>query len=242
MPITDARGTLKKLVVLQETDREILAVEAALEKGPDLLQQRGKRLRELEARFEEHRASSRKRKVHANQVEMDVREKDSALRKLSAQLNTARSNQEYRALRDQITRLEGERSQAEDLGLRVLEEVARDEELEKQLHAELDAARAEFHAFERQLETDLAAYRSDLESLKKRRAELSNEIERDAVMAYERIRAARDGVAVAVVEGGVCQGCYMSVTTNDILQVRAGQALTACKSCQRILYLPDTMK
>jgi predicted nucleic acid-binding Zn-ribbon protein len=52
--------------------------------------------------------------------------------------------------------------------------------------------------------------------------------------------AARGGVAVVPVEARICQGCYLTLTPNDLMNLQAGN-LVVCKSCQRILYLPENL-
>ena len=53
---------------------------------------------------------------------------------------------------------------------------------------------------------------------------------------YEDLRHRRGGRAVAVLTGELCQGCGVTLPTNQAQQARQGEALPLCSSCERILY------
>jgi predicted nucleic acid-binding Zn-ribbon protein len=81
----------------------------------------------------------------------------------------------------------------------------------------------------------------EMDATKKRRQELQAQADRQALQLYERILQARQGLAVVAVEARICQGCYMTLTPNDLMNLQGGRALVTCKSCQRILYLPEAL-
>jgi predicted nucleic acid-binding Zn-ribbon protein len=56
------------------------------------------------------------------------------------------------------------------------------------------------------------------------------------LQAYERLKRAKGGVAVAAVRGGLCSGCHVAVPATVMRQARSGDQLTTCPTCGRILY------
>ena len=49
----------------------------------------------------------------------------------------------------------------------------------------------------------------------------------------------RAGLAVVRTVDGVCQGCYMSIPPQQFNEVRKGDRLMACPTCQRMLYFQE---
>ena len=43
---------------------------------------------------------------------------------------------------------------------------------------------------------------------------------------------------MAEVEGGSCGGCYQQLTSNMVNEINMGRVVL-CKSCGRVLYLPE---
>jgi uncharacterized protein len=62
------------------------------------------------------------------------------------------------------------------------------------------------------------------------------------LQAYERLRRARGGVAVAAVHQGLCGGCHVSVPAHVLRTARSSSEFTLCPSCGRILYPVDEVK
>ena len=50
------------------------------------------------------------------------------------------------------------------------------------------------------------------------------------------------GEGLAPIENNVCQGCFSSVTPNDRSRLISGRELVVCRSCQRIVYLPEVLQ
>ena len=65
-------------------------------------------------------------------------------------------------------------------------------------------------------------------------------LQRDILEQYEKLLDAREGKAMALLEGRVCQGCYVSVPNNVYVRLARAVELVLCPSCGRILYLPDS--
>mgnify|MGYP003322498954 FL=1 len=82
--------------------------------------------------------------------------------------------------------------------------------------------------------------------LKQERGQLAEEFTRDLLDLYERINSKVDSDCIVAAEesadeAGVyfCQGCYMTVTKQELNQLALAQDLLTCRSCSRLLYLED---
>jgi hypothetical protein len=56
---------------------------------------------------------------------------------------------------------------------------------------------------------------------------------------YTHIAAQRNGLAVAAVKDGTCQGCFIGVRPKLVQDLHYGEEVVFCEGCQRILFLDD---
>ena len=98
------------------------------------------------------------------------------------------------------------------------------------------------------LQADWAASQISLTEERSRLVALSRDstVEREQIVAsispsqiaqYERIKAAKQGYAVAKIERGQCTGCRLTLPTKDLQRARNMSDISTCGSCGRILYM-----
>ena len=54
---------------------------------------------------------------------------------------------------------------------------------------------------------------------------------------YEKIRATKNGVGVAALEAGTCQGCHTKLPNKEVERIRSEGGLQRCENCRRILVV-----
>lgn len=87
-----------------------------------------------------------------------------------------------------------------------------------------------------ELESDIKRCTGEMDAVVDQRAQLAATLDPVTVQRYEGLRKAKGGLAVARVERGLCQACWMSLPTQQQQQVRSGRQTVMCSSCGRILY------
>lgn len=120
----------------------------------------------------------------------------------------------------------------------LLELMSQVEELEAKVEAstrELQKMRQEWQQKQEILQEKKMESEADLANFSKTRQELAQQISPEALKLYEQIKLAR-GQAIAKVEQGKCQGCYITLPTGQWQRARTGE-LVQCSSCNRILYV-----
>ena len=73
-------------------------------------------------------------------------------------------------------------------------------------------------------------------ALRKERAELAGSVAPAVRQLYERIRKGRRGVAVAEAVDGRCSACNLTLRPQLSQDLKRGEEIVSCESCQRILY------
>jgi predicted nucleic acid-binding Zn-ribbon protein len=177
-------------------------------------------------------------KVQAHEKEVTLKTTHGQIAKHQKQLNEAGSKKEYDALRLEI---DGDREKCRRLEDEILADMAEGEERAAQLpelEKALRQAREEYERFEKeagQRQADLAGQLDDaLRQLKEVEATVPETIRPQ----YARIAGALGADALAPVQNRTCSACYTEITAqnyNDLQQ----EFFVVCKSCGRILYLPE---
>ena len=184
---------------------------------------------------------------HAQHLELRVKIKEiedsttmqrQRVRKVEHEASNSRSDMALlAAYQHQIRTLKRGISGAEEEGLALLERADGAQADLERLKSEVDAAEQGFAELSRNVETEMATAAARLETLEaQRRKRMSSEIPPEGLQLYERLLSAREGVALAELDGRICQACFMEVPTNLYVRVARGTQLTQCPSCDRILF------
>jgi uncharacterized protein len=180
------------------------------------------------------RLGEQQRKHEAEIATIDSRRKSEEGRMYSGLI---RSEKELEALRHEIGALRGRKSDLEESLLEIMEQV---EDLEsmveslKQRHVELTASVADLTVARDTAATDIDA------ELTQRRAEreaAAAELPDEVLEYYDELRARKEGVAVAELQGRTCAGCRLELTQTELEDARRDSAsgLARCEQCGRIL-------
>ena len=199
--------------------------------------QQAKEARQEEA-LKEAQETIRKLKVSIHDKEVSLKATHAQIAKRRKQFDTVASKKEMDALQAEIAADVAATRRLEDEILGAMteseEKAAQLPELEKALaQAKKDAAEFEKTATARQ--EDLTGQLNEaLERLRQAEAGVPEKM----VPQYQRIVGARGPDALAALQGRTCSACHSEVTAqnyNELLQ----ELFVVCKSCGRVLYLPE---
>lgn len=151
------------------------------------------------------------------------------------------SEREAEALRAELSALKTRKRDLEDELLEVME---RHEELTatiKTLETRRDELRAEIAPLEQARDAAAGDIDAELAELAATRDALAAGLPEAIVTRYDRLRARKDGVAVAELRDGTCQGCHLQLTPGELEEGRElGElGLARCVQCGRLLVEPS---
>jgi predicted nucleic acid-binding Zn-ribbon protein len=69
------------------------------------------------------------------------------------------------------------------------------------------------------------------------RAAVAGPLPEDLLSLYEKIRAMKNGVGVAALDRGTCQGCHTQLPNKEVERIKAEGGLQRCENCRRILVV-----
>ena len=213
-----------------ETRRESLLIKLA---DRSELRATAERLERLEKRSSELSARSRA-------FERLVVEVDQTLGRLDERLygGGVTNPQQLAAAQEERAFTSARKKEAED---QLLETMIDLDELEpvlaeaRETAARLQKERPGLESSWRKEEQEAA---SEIETLRADREALLPTMPANLLPLYESLRKSKSGRAIALVERGTCQGCRLSLTTQETQRARSGQQVVQCSSCGRILYAP----
>jgi predicted nucleic acid-binding Zn-ribbon protein len=233
--------TLAALRALQELDQEIFRLREELRRLPEERAQRRAQIDAAIARKEVAAKAVRDVKAKLKEIEDATTQQRQRMRKLEHEASSSRSDMALlAAYQHEIRGLKHSISDAEEQGLSFVEQIEAAQAEVERMQKELEAAEAVFVAFGKNADSEAAKAQKKLEGLLAQRTKrVSANVTPESMALYERLLTARSGVAMAELDGRICQACFMEVPTNLYVRVARSAALTQCPSCDRILYLRE---
>jgi uncharacterized protein len=226
---------LERMLELQKTDAEVARLQAEIAALP-------KRVAEIEAKLAGHIAGVQKAKAAAKLNEQNRRKYESEIQTLQQKISKYRdqmlavkTNDEYRALGNEIKFAEDGIRGFED---KILECMVSAEDLDRDIKAaekELAVERTDVEKEKNEARERTAVDDKAVSELMPKRAELRGAISEDSLRHYDRVIKQR-GSAIAEVRDGICLACRVTVRPQVYNEVLSGEHIRYCDSCGRILW------
>jgi predicted nucleic acid-binding Zn-ribbon protein len=227
---------LEQLIGLQEKDKTIDFSKRKIKEIPRLMEALDAEKKSYDdelSRGNNELAECDQRRKRLEQDLLELQDKESRYKK---QLMEVKTNKEYQALLAEIDAVESLISETET---NIIEEL----ELFDKLGADLKEAEKrladkgnEIAKRREELAGELSKRKEELVKLEEERKDIVAKVPSDLFSTYERLRAARGGIAVVEVKDGVCQGCFVGLTPQDYAELRSMDKIIFCANCNRILY------
>ena len=236
----ELRQTLRILRGLQELDRALYQIHDELRRLPDELTRRRERLQGEAGRLVEVEKKLQGARVRVKEIEDLTTSQRQRIRKLENEANESRGDAALLvAFQHEIRTLRRDVSEAEEEGLALVEELEKLTKEREQLKDALGGQERDFASYSENIERETRAAADRARSLEaERQRRIGGELAPDVLGQYEKLLGAREGQAMAELDGRVCQGCYVSVPNNIYVRLARASELVFCPSCGRILYLP----
>ncbi|MEZ5291349.1 MAG: C4-type zinc ribbon domain-containing protein [Vicinamibacterales bacterium] len=156
--------------------------------------------------------------------------------KYKDQLMEAKDNRQYHALQHEIATFGEEVSRVEG---QIIERMVEADELGakvKAAEAGLAKDKQSVAAQKSAIEAEAATLTASLAGLTAERESIGRDLPPAQLSTFDTLFKARKGLALAKVVDGLCEACRMRVRPHLYNQIRAGDQIIQCESCQRILY------
>ena len=226
------------LRVLHRIHRQLTDLRERLDRGPRQIRAAETHVQHCENELAKTKAEAKAMRIEADKKQLQLKSNEGKVKDLRSKLNAVTNNREYQLLLEQISADEMAKSVLADEILEALEKIdafqANIAEAEAALAAAQQKAaevRGEVAKIEPALKTDIARLEAEL---RQSEATLPKEIHD----LYPRIVRQKGEDALAIIENQYCGGCNQQIPLNYCNMVMLGQPV-ACKTCGRLLYLPE---
>ena len=226
---------IEKLLELQEADKEIRRLQdevASLPKRVAVIEQK---LAGTKAQLEKARAAAKGDEANRKKFEANIKDLQGKISKYRDQSLDVKTNEQYKALLHEIQFAEQEVRLNEDRILEVMVNVDAREKEVKAAEAELKAETAEIEKEKEEARRVTAEDQKKLSEWNGKRDALRHEISEDILRQYERVAKFR-GSGLAEVRDHKCMGCQVMLRPQTYNEVRNGEKVMVCETCQRIYY------
>lgn len=190
-------------------------------------------IKQAEQTLRAHQSEQREREFELATIETRIKDHEQRL------YSGKGSPRDLQALQRDIEHDKERRGAAEEAALSAMDAV--------------EQARAEVDRIKQAVERVLRESSSDKQQFVSARAQAQSQLDRKneersrveaglpppAMSTYERLRQRMpDGVAVAEVVQGRCEGCRTSLPSAEVQRAKHAETPVQCSACQRILYVP----
>ena len=228
-------ATLREIHHLHRLAKDL---QGRINQQPLLLKAQQNAVAKQEDNLRQAQDTIKKLKVKTLEKEASLKSVNQLIGKHEKQLNEAASKKEYDALKSEIATGRDEVRKLED---EILDTMAETEDMTArlpELNKAVQTAKAELAQFEKDSESRLQDLNAQRQRTMSQLAEKEAGLGADMKQQYDRLVRAQGEDALAAVQGRICMACYTEITAqqgNELLS----EKLVFCKSCGRILYLPE---
>jgi predicted nucleic acid-binding Zn-ribbon protein len=226
---------LVKLLELQRTDAEIARLKQEIAALPKRVAEIETKLADDVAAVDKAKAAAKTNEQNRRKYEAEIQTVQQKISKYRDQMLAVKTNEEYRALGNEIKFAEDAIRGFED---KILECMVQAEELEKNIKAaeqSLGVERTEVEKEKNQARARTAEDENAVKALEPKRAELRGGVAEDLLRQYDRVLKSR-GSAISEARGHKCMTCHVMLRPQVYNEIRDGNQVLTCDSCGRILY------
>ena len=229
---------LERLKSLQDVLAEKYEIEAKVEELPKTLDGSTESLDRFKREYIEKNKLYEEKKDIVARLRVELDEAQRKREEGEKGMDAISTHREYEILEKQI-------SEAQALEDSKRKELQREEksmaELNDLLKSEEDliaSTEKDVNEARENLDKEIAACNEKLEALKSKETEMSEGIDSETIMKFQRI-IKRNRKGIVAVKGKVCDGCHMILPAQFANEVHHGEKILFCPYCSRILFYEE---
>ncbi len=213
-------------------------LQEQIDRAPKQLKAQQTKVARQEAIQHEAQEALKKLKVSVHEKEVTLKTTHAAITKHKGQLNAAASKKEYDALAHEIAAEQALCVKLEDEILTAMTAIDERTSQLPELEKNVQKAREEYKQFQTGAGERTAALVQQLKETNAKLKEIEPNIPADIRTQYNRIVGGQGADAFAAVVNHNCTACNTGITAQQSTELLMSN-FVACKSCGRMLYLPE---
>ena len=232
----EEKTLIHKLVELQTIDTKLKDINDLLGDLPSRVKELDQQEDTIKPNLEKSQTRLKELEVKLHRAEVRITEINDKINKYKDQLFLVTNNKQYDALMHEIDHLKEERVSNESESLSFMEEKETLINSINEMAAELEMLTQDLSSRREKLESAISESADEKSNLEQNRAEQVSQIDAKFISEYDRVLAARDGLAVVNLSGGACGGCGAYIPAQIVTEIRGNIVMHRCDVCGRFLY------
>ena len=229
------RKEILKLLGIQDIDLKIIELKKLQKSLPETLKSIIKDVDNKKNDLETAQHNLQESKAGQKNIEVEISSNKQTIIKYQNQLLQIKSNEQYRALSNEIKTIDSKNSEFEDKLLNKMMEVDEKQQLIFEAQENLKRSEQVLQSEENHIKTRIVEVDQEIVRLKEQRKGIAETVERRVLRIYEKVIKNKQPAIVTIHEK-ICEGCFMKLTPNDVNEVHRGKDIIRCENCSRILY------
>jgi uncharacterized protein len=226
---------IENLLQLQDADKAIRRLQDEIAELPKRVAAIEHKLADTKLQLEKAQAAVKSEEAARRKYETAITDRRGKISKYRDQSLAVKTNEQYKALLQEIQFAEKEIAENEDKILELMVNAdTRDKEV-KAAQVELKAETAEIEKEKEEARQRSAEDQRQLTEWRAKRDQMRAGVNEDLLRHYERVSKFR-GSGISEVSDHKCMACQVMLRPQTYNEVRTGQQTVVCDSCQRILY------
>ncbi len=226
---------INALIEMQEIDFKLSHLEEERGDLPQVVEKLKATMDEKQGLLKSQKDQIKKLEVLEKNIELELSSLQEKMKQNEAKLYEVKTNKEYDAISHETEALKNTIEEIENKVISHAEEIESLTKSNEQLEKELAEMEEEFKESDAELQEMLGATSEEENLLRQEREIVKSALTPRMIDSYQRIRQAKNGIAVAYSNGGVCSGCFSFIPPQKVAEVKQMKNLYYCESCGRIL-------
>ncbi|MGA9564088.1 MAG: C4-type zinc ribbon domain-containing protein [Candidatus Korobacteraceae bacterium] len=227
---------LQSLIELQQIDSQIAALRAEVAALPKHVAEIETKLAGSKSKVETAIAAGKADETARRKHESDIQDQQQKISKYRDQSLNVKTNQEYKALMEEIKFAEQKITASEDKILEIMVAADSRKEALKKAEAQLKADTGENDREKEEARQRTAIDEAALAELATRRNALRTGVSEEVLRHYDHVLKVRGTALAAVSDNEQCGACSVMLRPQVFQEVMTNEQFMTCDYCRRILY------
>ena len=227
---------IEDLLIIQSIDIRLDEIQKEKEKIPKKIEKLKENLDLLSTVVEQDLSTIEELKKARRTVERELEEIESKFQKSRLRLNDVKSNKEYQAVLKEIEELKGLIFEKEETVIRCMEDIEIQEKDCTSNTRALRESQEELKKKQEEFSERMKDMDKEVESLHGERTELCQNVDKNLLERYNRLRKNLAGKVITQVIKTICQGCNLGIPPQQYNELIKGTSIQSCPHCDRIIY------
>lgn len=228
---------IEKLIIVQAKDLFFQKLQQELDRIPSERAKIERLIEEEKASIELAKSELNAKEVERNDLDSQIKGKESDTAKFKTQQLEVKKNEEYRALTHQIEQAQNDISELEEKEIAIMYSIDDAKVSFEKAKADIDMRIARQNEQLSQLESRLKQLKEEVGLAEAVYLEARSAVEAEALEIYGRTKAqTKRPPYIASIEVQNCSGCHLRVSNDVLGSAISGEEIIACDQCARIVY------